>query len=662
MSAQNGHFFEFGPFRLDAEERVLWRDGQPVPLTAKAFETLLVLVEHRGHIVGKEELLREVWPDSFVEEGNLSFNVSLLRKALGEDAHRPQFIETVARRGYRFIADVRAVDGHEVSELMVETRTRSSVVVEEETDEESSTAGGGARVAEAVKIQPATAAAIAQPVGESKWLFKSKTALAQALLIPAAAVVVAIAVVTYFFYPTHSGEAIDSVAVMPFANVGNDENTKYLSDGISDSIINRLSQLPSLKRVISLTSVLRYKGQQVDPQTIGRELNVRAVLIGKLTLRGDDLLISAELVDVKDNKRLWGGQYNRKLADVVRLQGEIAQEIAGGLRLKLTGEQKERLAKHYTESTEAYRAYLKGRFFLEKRTGPTTKKSIEYLEEAIRLDPNYGLAYATLANGYLSNQEGGSLRNEAKQAVAKALEIDDTLAEAQAALGNIRLIEGDWSAAERAFIRARDLNPNYQRFHLDYAHYLRLMKRFEEAVAESKRVLDIDPLSVLYNRNVALALYFARQYDEAIKQCRKTLELEPGMPRAYRWLAKSYEQKGLYDQAVEAWLKTEQFTVHGPEAGAALRGAYAASGWKGFWRKAIDLKKARTKQMNVDLYSLAESYARLGDKDQAFAWLEKAYEQNDRSLLIWLNCDPFWDDLRADPRYADLVQRMGLEP
>jgi TolB-like protein/DNA-binding winged helix-turn-helix (wHTH) protein/Tfp pilus assembly protein PilF len=657
MNAQNGHFFEFGTFRLDAAERVLWRDGQPVPLTGKAFDTLFVLVRHRGHIVGKEELLRAVWPDSFVEEGNLSFNVSLLRKALGEDAHRPQFIETVARRGYRFIADVRAVDGNEVSELVIETRTRSSLVVEEETDEESSTAGGGARVAEAVMVQPATAAAIAQPVGEVARRFKSKTALAQALLIQAAAVVVAIAAVAYLFYPTHSGEAVDSIAVLPFANVGTDENTEYLSDGISDSLINSLSQLPSLKRVISLTSAQRYKGQQVDPQTVGRELNVRAVLMGKLTLRGDVLLISAELVDVKDNKRLWGDQYNRKLVDVVRLQGEIAQEIAGGLRLKLTGEQKERLAKQYTESTDAYHAYLKGRFFLEKRTGPATEKSIQYLEEAIRLDPNYGLAYATLANCYLSTSF-----DAAKQAVAKALEIDNTLAEAHAALGNIRLIEGDWSGAERAFIRARELSPNYQRFHFDYAHYLRLMKRFEEAVAESKRVLDIDPLSVLYNRNVALALYFARQYDEAIKQCRKTLELEPGMPSANRWLAKSYEQKGLYDQAVEAWLKTGQFTVHGPEAGAALREAYASSGWKGFWRKALDLKKSRAKQMNGDLYGLAENYARLGDKDQAFAWLEKAYEQNDQYLLMWLNCDPFWDDHRSDPRYADLVRRMGLEP
>ena len=484
----------------------------------------------------------------------------------------------------------------------------------------------------------------------------------QGVVFVTTVVMLLVAAIGYYSYFIRGGEAIDSVAVLPFVNVSNDPDMEYLSEGISNTIIDRLSQLPNLK-VISLNSVLRYKGQSPDPAVIGRDLNVRAVLMGKLTLRGDDLLITTELVDVRDNKRLWGDQYNRKLADVLRLQGEIAQEIAGGLRLKLTGDQREQLAKHYTENADAYRAYLRGRYFLEKRTPQATAKSIEYLEEAIRLDPNYGLAYATLANSYLSSffQSSGRLPDEAKQAVAKALQIDDRLAEAHAARGNIRLSEGDWSGAESAFMRARELNPNYQRFYLDYAHYLRLMKRFEEAVDESKRVLDIDPLSVLYNRNVGLALYFARRYDEAIEQCRKTLELEPGMPNAYRWLAKSYEQKGLYDQAVEAWLKTAPFTVLGPEAAASLREAYAASGWKGFWRKSLDLRKGRTNQTNTDLYTIAENYARLGDRDQAFASLEKAYQQGPHSL-IWLNCDPFWDPLRSDPRYTDLVRRMGLKP
>ena len=486
----------------------------------------------------------------------------------------------------------------------------------------------------------------------------------QSFLLAAATLMIVIIVGVYLLAGRNSSGAntdtIDSVAVLPFANVGNDENTEYLSDGISNSIINSLSQLPDLKRVISFTSVLHYKGKPLDPQTVGRELNVRAVLIGKLTLRGDDLLISAELVDVKDNKRLWRDQYDRKLADVVRLQGEIAQEIAGGLRLKLTGEQKKQLAKYSTDNTDAYRAYLKGRHFWEKRTPGSSAQSIEYLEEAVRLDPNYGLAYATLANCYLSSQ--GRFLDKAKQTVNKALELDDTLAEAHAALGNIRLFEKDWSGAESAFLRARELNPNYQRFHLDYAHYLRLMKRFDESVAESKRVLDIDPLSSLYNRQVVLALYFARRYDEAIEQSFKTIELEPGMPTAYRWLGKSYEQKGLYDQAVEAFLKTQQFTNRGPETITALREAYASSGWQGFWLKALHLRKARVKERNLDPYELAENYVRLGDKQQTFYWLERAYEQNSVYLSLWLNCDPLWDELRSDPRYVELVQRIGLEP
>jgi serine/threonine protein kinase/tetratricopeptide (TPR) repeat protein len=491
----------------------------------------------------------------------------------------------------------------------------------------------------------------------------AKTSIAsfrkRGVILASAAAIILAAAFGYYIYSAREVEAIDSIAVLPFANVSNDENTEYLSEGISDSIINSLQQVPNIKRVISLTSALRYKGQQIDPQTVGRELKVQAVLTGKLTLRGDDLLISAELVDVKDNKRLWGGQYNRKLADVVRLQGEIAQEIAGGLRLKLTGNQKERLSRHHSDSPDAYRAYLMGRYFMERLTPQSTAKGIEYLKEAIRLDPNYGLAYATLANLYLRTQNG---QDEAKQAAARALEIDDTLAEAHAVLGNIRLIEGNWSGSEKAFIRARELNPHYKRFHLDYAHYLRLMKRFEESVAESKRVLENDPLSVLYNRQLAVALYFARRYDEAIEQCLKTLELEPGMPTAYFWLAKSYEQKGLYDQAVEAWLKTGQFSNHGPEAEAALREAYAESGWMGFWRKALELRKTRTKAENSDHYSIARDYARLGERDRAFASLEKGYEQHDLYVLIWLNCDPFWDNLRSDPRYANLVRRMNLEP
>jgi serine/threonine-protein kinase len=483
------------------------------------------------------------------------------------------------------------------------------------------------------------------------------------VMLAAAGAIVLAVVLGYYFYSAAGGEAIDSIAVLPFVNVNNDPNAEYLSDGISDSIINSLEQLPGIKKVISLNSALRYKGQQVDPQTVGREFNVQAVLMGRLIQQGDELGISVELVDVKDHRRLWGTQYNRKLSDILIVQREIAQQVSSGLRLRLSGNEKRQIGEQYTENPNAEIAYLKGRYFLNKRTYRDTEKSIEHLEEAIRLDPNYALAYATLADADLSLAMLGSRRTmeevlpRAKEAVEKALAIDDTLAEAHAGLGSIRFYEWDWTGAESEFKRAIELNANYKPIHPNYEQYLLNMKRFDEAVAESNRVLELDPVSALYNRNLGMTLYFARRYDEAIEQCQKTLELDPNMGVAYNWLWRAYEQKGLYDQAVEAYLKTGQIR---PEAAEPLRGAYATSGWKGFWRKALDLNLERARR-GFNFHALAENYARLGEVDQALLWLEKAVEKRQASITMH-NRNPFWDDFRSDPRFAALVRRMGLEP
>ena len=621
--------YDFGPFRINSVQRVLSRDGEVVAMTPKQFDLLLLLVENHGRVVEKERLIEEVWPETAVEEGNLTTNIYMLRKVLGEDTNGQQYIQTLPRRGYRFVGEVVSGDGQsgvkEAVELRLVTRQEQEVVLPQKT----LTRGAWARLG-------------------AKWRLAVGLAL-----------VVVTAVVVFYWISNKPKPGVKTIAVLPFKPLSADGRDEALELGMADTLINKLSGIRQLV-VRPLDVVRKYTALDQDPLVAGRELGVDYVLTGNLQIIGDKTRANARLLSVRDGTTIWAETCDEQCISVFELQDAITVQIVAGLAIQLTGEDKKRLARRYTQSTDAYRAYLRGRYFMEKRTPEATAKSIEYLEEATRLDPNYGLAYATLANSYLSSSfQDGRSPDEAKQAVAKALAIDDTTAEAYAALGNIRLIEREWAGAERAFIRARELNPNYQRFHLDYAHYLRLMKRFDEAVAESKRVLDIDPLSVLYNRNVALALYFARRYDDAIEQFRKTLELEPGMPTANRWMAKSYEQKGLYDQAVEACLKTPQFTVHGPAAEAALREAYAASGWKGFWRKLLDLRKARA---NVDLYPLAEIYSRLGNKDQALATLEKAYEQHDQSTLIWLNCDPFWDNLRSDPRYADLVRRMGLEP
>jgi serine/threonine-protein kinase len=467
-------------------------------------------------------------------------------------------------------------------------------------------------------------------------------------------VILVIGFFAYFSKFTNETEAIDSVAVLHFVNEGGDSQTEYLADGLSDSVINSLTGLPNL-RVVSLSSVLRYKGKQVDPQVIGRELNVRAVLVGTMAQRGSDLTISAELVDVRDNRRMWGVQYNRKPSDILAVQEEISREIAEKLSLKVGGTEKQRLTKQYTKNAEAYDAFLRGRFMLEKRTGPATYKGIEYLEQATKLDPNYALAYAWLNYGYWSLRTLTIMLAKeewlpkAKAAAAKALEIDDTLAEAHTALGRVRIAEGDLTGAEIAYKRSIELNPNSGFVLTNYAHFLMCIGRSDEGIDESKRAVELEPTSVLYNRNVGMHLYHARRYDEAIVWSLKTIELDPNMTTAYRWLARSYEQKKLYDQAVEAYLKTMEF---GPEVEVEFRDAYATSGWNGFWRKSLDLKNKRAKKGKISLFALAETYVRLGELDQAFDVLEKANRP--------MSPDPFWDGFRSDPRYLDLVRRMGL--
>jgi TolB-like protein/tetratricopeptide (TPR) repeat protein len=457
--------------------------------------------------------------------------------------------------------------------------------------------------------------------------------------VAASAAVLLLLSVLYYLPKIGGGEPIDSVAVLPFVNVGGDSEAEYLSDGIADGVIASLSRLPDLK-VMSLGTVMRYKGKQVDPQAVGRELGVRAVLTGRLSRREEGLALGVELVDVRDGRRMWGAQYDGRTADLVALQDEIAGELARVLGPGPTRSDERRLARHHTDNGEAYDAYLRGRFMLEKRTGDATQKSVEYLEQATRLDPDYALAYAFLSYAYWSlgtldeRRPQEEVLPRARAAVEKALAIDDTVAEAHTALGHVRQSEGDLAGAETAFKRGIELDPISGFVHSNYSHYLRGVGRVDEAVEESRRAVELEPISVLYNRNLGMNLYFARRYDEAIEQCRKTLELDPNMRTAYRWLAKSYEQKQLYDQAVEAYLETAEF---GPDVAPEFREIYAKSGWKEFWRKALELKKDRARQKRIPIRPLAENYARLGDIDRALAVIEEA----NRSM----DYDPFWDGL-----------------
>jgi len=486
----------------------------------------------------------------------------------------------------------------------------------------------------------------ARPTSNLEYLVSKVRHHRQTAILAAVAVLLAAAALSYYFYFAKGGETIDSIAVMPFVNVSNDPNAEYLSDGISDSLINSLSQLPNIKKVISLSSVLRYKGKEIDPQAVGRELNVRAVLTGRLTQRGDELLISTELVDVKDSKRLWGGQYNRKLADVLPLQGEISREIAERLRLRLTGEEKQRLAKRSTDDPEAYRLYLLGRFYRRNRLD--FQKARDYLEQAIQKDSNFAPAYAQLAYVYHNLAFSPSQHQEASQkaqwAARKALELDDTIGDAHAVLG---LLNKDLKELERAL----ELDPNSPDAQQYYAKLL-WATRLDEAIPHMRRAQELDPLSPVMYLDLGKMLNSARRFDEATVQYRKALELNPNYGPAHRNLALCYAVQGRYEEAiaeVDLLRSAEE-----PSGDLSLRGyIYGLWGKRAEALKMLDEMNKRSKGSDINPQPFALVYTGLGDKDKAFEFLQKKYPA---PLIPPLRVDPVWDNLRSDPRFEEILR------
>ncbi len=558
MRQQPKFVYEFGPFCLDTEERVLLHDGKLVPLKPKVYETLLALVRNSKHVIEKEKLMQEVWPDTFVEENNLTGNIFALRKAF----NHYNFIETVPRRGYRFVADVRHVRIEDISLQGQETKTSTHVVIKEVVGTQT--------------------------------------------------------------------EQINSLAVLPFVNASADPNAEYLSDGITESIINNLSHLRQLK-VMSSSSVFRYKGRTDDAQEIGRELGVRAVLLGRVLQLGDKLIIRTELVDATDGSQLWGTRYGKATTDILEIQEEIAREISETLRLRLSGEEQKLLTRRYTENIEAYHTYLRGRYYWNKRTSADLQRALGYFWQAVDEEPAYALAYAGIADCYnwlgyifgrLPPQEA---MPKARAAAFKALEIDDHLAEAYASLAFVKFVfEWQWKEAGDYFKKAIELNPRYAPVRHVYGVYLATVwRQFDQALAEVNKGLDLDPLSLPINHMVGHLLLLARRPDEAIAQFLGDTSAE--------------------NQAV-------------------LERAFRVSGWEGYLRKQLDLSLERWEsdgRWHGYAYSIARNYARLGDRNNAFLWLEEAYIAHS-GMLIWTPIELHFDNLRSDPRYIDLHRRLDL--
>ncbi len=460
-------------------------------------------------------------------------------------------------------------------------------------------------------------------------------------------------------------QSIDSIAVLPFENVGADPNTEYLSDGITESLINTLSQLSNLT-VMSRSSVFRYKGKDIDPQKAGKELGVKAVLTGRVTQRGDNLKISTELVDVSNNTNIWGEQYNRKLSDILIVQEEISKEISRQLSLKLGSEEAKKLTKHSTENTEAYQLYLKGRFHWNKRKADHLEKAVDYFNQAIEKDPGFALAYAGLASTYslLPEYSGKPARDfipKAEKAARKAMELDAMLAEPHAALGYIMNYQWDWEGAEREYKRAIELDPNYPTAHHWYGGILEQQGKLEEALSEYKRAQELDPLSPIITSNVGKLFIYMQRYDLALEQFNKVLELDQNFLFAHVFLGIMYAQQNKFDEAIRELQKVRQILpADNPYGIGELGYIYAKAGKKNEAIKILNQLLEFSKKGKTLSVQIAYIYAGLNDKDKAFEWLEKGYNEQNR-FLGYLKIDHPWDSLRSDSRYTAMLKKIGLE-
>jgi DNA-binding winged helix-turn-helix (wHTH) protein/tetratricopeptide (TPR) repeat protein len=584
--------YEFNGFRLEGTQRRLLYQGHRVPLKGKILDLLLFLVEMRGQLVVKDELMKTIWPDAIVEENNITVSMSILRKTLGEDRSRPKFIETIPRQGYRFIAEVTEV-----------------------TSERPATSGARQR--------------------------QDRIAL--------------------------QDEPIDSLAVLPLQlpqqSPTKDPNVEYLSDGISESIINLLSRIPEL-RVLACSTIFRFRWKEVNPHEVGLLLNVRALLMIRVMRLGETLVIRGQLVKVSDGTQLWGEQYNRSPSDLLAVQDEIAKAISESLELKLARQDQIRLIKQPTGNTEAYNLYLRGRYFWNKYSKEWVLKAIEAFKEAILIDANYALAYCGMADAYfrLSNVyfPPREVLPKAKEAALRAVGIDDNLAEAHSSLGLIRVYyDHDWTGAETEFRRALELNPHLVSAHQRYGSYLTFMGRFDEAIKHYETALELEPFSLQINMNLATTYYLKGAYERAENLLNDSIELEPNYMPTHFLLGLVHIQEKRFAEAIAEFqliykLDEEAYLTLG-----FMGYAHALAGELAEAETLLSILQDISLRKYVSPYSMLVIHLALGPKKRVFELLDQLYEEcND--WLIWLKVSPELKDLREDPRFKDLLRRVGF--
>lgn len=678
MSSQSHIFYEFEDFRLDLAEKVLVRNGSIIPLTPKVFKTLQIFVENPGHLIEKEELMQRLWKDRFVEDSNLTFNIKMLRKALGDDAARPRFIETVPKRGYRFVSSVRRHEKeHEPAAFSAELPATLFPPRSPTSGGRPSGANMGAVVALAewrekdVRNRPDDLLDDLPAETNDQKQF-SKLSLAAPLvkrrgspylyLFAGLISLLVLAGVGYWYVGNWAASKTprQSIAVLPFQNLSGDSNLDYLSDGLSESIIDRLSELAQLK-VIARNSSFRFRGQD-DWQQAASALGVGAIVTGRIMLQGDGLTVRVELVDVNDNRQLWSQTYTCNAAEVPAIREEITRTISEKLRLRLSGEQERQFAKRKEVNPQAFELLLKGRFHSLKGGAENWKQAVEFYQQAITADPNYAPAYTGLFWTYRNLITRGVLNPKEFVPVAvktayKALELDPDTGETHLAMAYITRDAWKWQQAEASYKRALELNPNLASGHGSYSAYLSVVGRHDEAVAEAKLARALDPFSPLFSVNSGFILFLARRYDEALETMKEALELDRNNSNAHLILGLIYLEKGMYHEAIAEHQEAVRVDKVSPNLLISLGTAYARAGDRE--QAQIILRQMQESGAYIPPPDLAIFHAALGDHEEAFASLEKPVAAHDIQMQ-YLGVGPAYDSLRPDPRFQDLLRRVGL--
>lgn len=640
----------FGPFDVNLRTGELRKHGLKIRLQDQPFQILAMLLEDAGDVITREELRQKLWPDdTFVDfDHGLNNAINRLREALNDSSEHPRYVETLPRRGYRFIARVESIPVSVASPTLAQTGS-NEVAPQPLVPDHTATYAGTSLPPLRARFAPI-------------WL--------------SAGIVVVLVALLFGLNVGHirdrvsripAGPRIQSIAVLPLENLSGDPSQEFFADGMTDAVTTDLAQYSSL-RIISRTSAMQYKGTRKSLPQISRELNVDAVVEGSVTRSGNRVRITAQLIRAPSDLHLWAQTYDSDLGDILTLQSQIAEAIANQVEVKLSDAKATQDKKIPSMSTPAYEAYLKGRFFWNKRTEEGVRRALDYFQEAVREDPNSALGYVGLADCYIlygGSYVGlgeGQAYPRASAAAMKALELDDSLAEAHATLAAIKTEhDWDWSGGEREFRRALQLNPNYATAHQWYSQFLSAMGRHDEAIQEGRRALELDPMSLAANWGLGARLYFARRYDEAIQQLQRPIEIEPDFAEGYGWLALAYHQKGLDDQAIAQNQKGLALSGVSADDIATLGRAYTTRGWKGYWLKWIEVYKRRSTEAALDASELAEDYADAGDKGRAVAWLERAYQEH-LGEMVYIREKPVFDPLRSDARFEELLRRMAFPP